>query len=180
VRALSTGEYGLAGAVQTTFSPSMDIQVASNFERALFEVSGRDSEWVKRTMFEFRSSGRFPIHGKVMEGLRQRYVAAKTGENETLGAIRSTWRSTGNIVDTHTAVGLGAYERLRGELAGPVVALSTAHPAKFPDAISRAIGKTADIPKILEGLEQREERYTVLPNSVPAVREFILERTASK
>jgi threonine synthase len=180
VRALSTGEYAVAGAVQTTFSPSMDIQVASNFERALFEASGRDSEWVKRIMFEFRSSGRFSIHGKVMEGLRQRYVAAKTGENETLGAIRSTWRSTGHIVDPHTAVGLGAYDRLRGELAGPVVALSTAHPAKFPEAISRATGKTADIPKILEGLEQREERYTVLPNSLPAVREFILERTVSK
>ncbi len=113
-----------------------------------------------------------------MEELSLRYVAAKTGEAETLGAIRATWHSTGNIVDPHTAVGLGAYDTLRGELAGPVVALATAHPAKFPDAISRAIGKTAEIPKMLEGLEEREERYSVLPNSIPAVQKFILERMA--
>jgi threonine synthase len=180
VRALATGEYGVAGRLQTTISPSMDIQVASNFERALFEASARDSAWVMGTMTEFRSERRFAIPEHTMEALRKRYLAANTVEEETLAAIRSTWNDTGMIVDPHTAVGLGAFRKLRSELTGPVVALSTAHPAKFPEAISRAIGRTAAIPQALAGLAEREERYTVLPNSVPMIREFILERTASR
>ncbi len=180
VRTLSTGEYGMAGSVQTTLSPSMDIQVASNFERALFEASRRDSEWLKNAMLEFRSRRRFTIPEKVMNELRQRYVAVRTGEEDTLRAIRSTWQATGHIVDPHTAVGLGACDRLAGQLTGPVVALSTAHPAKFPEAISRAIGRTAEVPQILAGLGECEERCTVLPNALPEVREFILERAAPR
>ena len=177
VRALTTGSYAVAGNVQPTFSPSMDIQVASNFERALFEASGRNAAWVGDVMARFRTSRRFEVSREAMRELGGRYIAAKTGEEETLSAVRDTWRATGMIVDPHTAVGLGAYQKLRGELRGPVIALSTAHPAKFPDAITRAIDTPPDVPEALAGLSGREERYTVLPNSVAAVREFILSRT---
>jgi threonine synthase len=177
VRALTTGSYAVAGDVQPTFSPSMDIQVASNFERALFEASGRNAAWIADVMARFRTARRFEISRDAMRELGGRYIAAKTGEEETLSAIRETWRASGMIIDPHTAVGLGAYRILRGELRGPVIALSTAHPAKFPDAITRATGGAPDMPEALAGLSRREEQYTVLPNSVSAVREFILSRT---
>ncbi|HEX5281639.1 MAG TPA: threonine synthase [Micropepsaceae bacterium] len=177
VRSLRTGSYAVAGDVQPTFSPSMDIQVASNFERALFECSGRNAAWIGDVMAQFRTARRFEISRDAMQELGRRYIAAKTGDEETLSAIRETWRTTGMIIDPHTAVGLGAYRVLHEELRGPVVALSTAHPAKFPDAITRAIGRPPELPEVLAGLSSREERYTVLPNSVPAVRDFILSRT---
>lgn len=177
VRALTTRSYAVAGDVQPTFSPSMDIQVASNFERTLFEASGRDAAWIADVMAQFRTARRFEISRDAMRELGGRYIAAKTGEEETLSAIRETWQATGTVVDPHTAVGLGAYRILRGELHGPVIALSTAHPAKFPDAITRATGRPPDMPEALAGLSSRQERYTVLPNSVSAVREFILSRT---
>ncbi len=179
VRALSTGEYGIAGAVQQTFSPSMDIQVASNFERALFEASGRDASWVRRVMMEFRSARRFPIPESVRANLRGRYIAEKSGESDTLDAIRHTWSGAGMIVDPHTAVGLGAYARLREQLDGPVVALATAHPAKFPDAILHAIGIRPQIPEALAKLPVLEEHCTWLPNSTSAVKKFVWECTGS-
>ncbi len=177
VRALTAGSYAVAGDVKPTFSPSMDIQVASNFERALFEASGRNAAWVRDVMAQFRTTRRFEISRDAMRELGGRYIGAKTEEDETLSVIRETWRATGMILDPHTAVGLGAYRALRGELRGPVIALSTAHPAKFPDAITRATGGPPDVPEALAGLSGREERYAVLPNSVAAVREFILSRT---
>lgn len=180
VRALTTGSYAVASDVQPTLSPSMDIQVASNFERALFEASGRNAEWVGNAMVQFRTERRLAIPRDVMQRLGARYIAAKAGEEETLSAIRETSRNTGIIVDPHTAVGLSAYHQVRRELRGPVIALATAHPAKFPDAVSRATGKMAAIPDALAGLSQRAEHYAVLPNSAPAVREFILSHAGQK
>jgi threonine synthase len=177
VRTLATGEYGAAGAVQPTFSPSMDIQVASNFERALFEASGRNAQWLEQAMAEFGNTRRVTVPKAALINLRQRYLAAKAEEDETLSTIRAVWEKTGIIIDPHTAVGLTAYQKLRGDLKGPVVALATAHPAKFPDAIARALDRTAEVPPALAGLAEREEHYAVLPNSVAAVKQFILEHT---
>jgi threonine synthase len=177
VRALSTGEYGVAGDVQTTFSPSMDIQVASNFERALFEASGRDAGWVQQAMAEFRTARRIRIAENILQQLHGRYIAERAGEDETLSAIRLVWQETGHIVDPHTAVGIAVWRKLRDQLNGPVVALATAHPAKFPEAISRAIGRGAEVPEPLAQISRREEHYKVLPNSAAAVGKFILERT---
>lgn len=177
VRTLATGEYGAPAAVQPTLSPSMDIQVASNFERALFEASGRDTHWITDAMSEFAKTRRLGVPKAALNGLRERYLAAKAEEDETLSTIRSVWETAGMIVDPHTAVGLSAYRTTRGDMSGPTIALATAHPAKFPDAVARAIGRTAEIPRTLAGLKEREERYSVLPNSVAAVKQFILEHT---
>src|SRR6185437_3394141 len=157
-------------------SPSMDIQVASNFERALFEASNRDAGWVQQAMSEFRNERRIRIPEKILRQLRGRYIAKEAGEDETLSTIRAVWRETGQIIDPHTAVGLAAYGKLRDQLKGPVVALATAHPAKFPDAISRAIDRAAEIPESLAQISRRDEHYKVLPNSAAAVGKFILER----
>jgi threonine synthase len=179
VRALSTGEYSVAGTVQTTFSPSMDIQVASNFERALFEASGRDQAWMQRAMSEFRSARNIRIPETILRELRGRYIAERAAEEETLSSIREIFRDTGHIEDPHTAVGLAVWRKRREQLNGPVVALATAHPAKFPEAISRAIGRGAEIPDALAQIALREEQYEVLPNSASAVGKFILERTGT-
>jgi threonine synthase len=179
VRALSTGEYSVAGAVQTTFSPSMDIQVASNFERALFEASGRNEAWVQQAMSEFRGARNIRIPETILSELRGRYIADRAAEEETLSSIREVFQDTGHIEDPHTAVGLAVWRKRREQLNGPVVALATAHPAKFPEAISRAIGLGAEIPDALAQIARRAEHYEVLPNSASAVVKFILERTGT-
>jgi threonine synthase len=175
-RALRTGVYG-AVAAQPTLSPSMDIQLASNFERALFEASDRDASWISAAMAEFTRSRSLTIPPFVLKDLQQRYLAARADDGETLAAIARVYRECGTILDPHTAVGVAAAEKLNPWLNGPVVLLATAHPAKFPEAVYQAIGKQPELPSNLSDLLSRKERYTVLPNAVSAVRDFVLERT---
>lgn len=176
-RALQTGVYK-SGAAQATLSPSMDIQVASNFERALFEASNRDAVWVKTAMGEFARTRELKIPEPVLAALRARYLAASATDDETIAAIKKLYDETGLIADPHTAVGLAAAEKLTGQLEPPVVFLATAHPAKFPDAVEKAIGIRPELPPALADLMERPERCTVLPNDVEAVRRFIGDRTA--
>jgi len=177
-RALSTGIYS-AGHAQQTLSPSMDIQVASNFERALFEASNRDGVWVSRAMQEFAGARRLTIPEPVLKDLQNRYLAGSGNDAETKAAIARVRERFGLVIDPHTAVGVAASDKLTGTLKGPVVLLATAHPAKFPEAIAQAIGIAVEIPQKLAGIMSLEERYTVLPNEVDAVRTFVLERTGT-
>ncbi|MGY9105886.1 MAG: threonine synthase, partial [Alphaproteobacteria bacterium] len=103
-RALSTGVYS-SGSAQATLSPSMDIQVASNFERALFEASGRDAAWVSGVMHEFGKSRRLEMRADAVEELSERYIAGSANDNETLAMMERFYRENGIIVDPHTAVG---------------------------------------------------------------------------
>ncbi len=178
VRALTSGVYG-AGHAQQTLSPSMDIQVASNFERALFEAANRDGRWVSAAMQEFSGARSLTIPKPVLADLQRRYLTASGSDAETTAAIASVHAEFGLVIDPHTAVGVAAAEKLQANLNGPVVLLATAHPAKFPDAITQAIGTTTEIPPKLAGIMAKEERYTVLPNEVGAVRIFVLERTGT-
>ena len=174
-RALASGIYG-AGAAQPTLSPSMDIQVASNFERAMFEASGRDAVWMAGAMKEFSRSRRLEIPATVLAALRARYQAGSANDSDTIGAIERTHRESGIIVDPHTAVGLAVAQKIAATPKVPVVVLATAHPAKFAAAVTQAIGKTGEFPYQLARIMALEERYTVLPNEVGAVRTFVLER----
>ena len=176
VRALTSGVYS-AGTAQQTLSPSMDIQVASNFERALFEASDRDSRWIAHAMHQFAASKTLSIPRPVLNALQRRYLAASASDDETRAAIARVHEQSGLVIDPHTAVGVSALEKLAGTVKAPVVLLATAHPAKFPQAIAQAIGTATEIPSKLAGLSALEERYTVLPNEVGAVRTFVLERT---
>src|SRR6266446_427697 len=175
-RALATGIYG-AGAVQPTLSPSMDIQVASNFERALFEASGRDTAWMADAMQDFSNSRRLDIPAKVLQSLRARYQAGSANDSETIATIAHTYGESGIIVDPHTAVGLAVAEKLAATPKAPVVSLATAPPAKFADSVGQAIEKAKEFPSQLARIMTLEERYTVLPNELGAVRNFVLERT---
>ena len=174
-RALNEGVY-TAGAARQTLSPSMDIQVASNFERALFEASNRDATWVSRAMAEFAKTRSLKIPEPVLSALRDRYSAASASDDETVAAIKALHEETGVVVDPHTACGFAAADKLAEKLESPVVYLATAHPAKFPDAARRAVGKPPDLPPRLADLMQRKERCAVLPNDLHVVRAFIAER----
>ncbi len=176
VRTLATGIYS-SGRAQQTLSPSMDIQVASNFERAVFEAAERDGALVGGLMQLFAATRSLPIPSRVLTELQRRYLAASGNDKETRDAIARVHKDTGMVIDPHTAVGVAASLKL--QLKGPVVLLATAHPAKFPEAITQAIGIPTEIPPKLAGLMAQEERYTVLPNEVGAVRTFVLERTGT-
>jgi threonine synthase len=173
-RALNEGIYE-AGRAQQTLSPSMDIQVASNFERALFEACDRNAAWVRAAMGEFAKTNRLPLPSGILTALRARYTAVHANDAATLASIKSIHAETGRLIDPHTAVALAASETI-GRAGGPTVILATAHPAKFPDAVKRATGKFPPLPSRLQGLYDGEERVTVLPPDRTKIRDFILSR----
>ncbi len=168
-RTLHEGVYR-SGPVHASLSPSMDIQVASNFERALFEASGRDAGWMRTAMATFAKDRALTLPPGVIAALRGRYEAQRTTDAQTLETIARVHRETGIVIDPHTAV--AAHGRLGGG-EGPTVILSTAHPAKFPDAVAKAIGAAPPVPASLEGLFALRERCETLPNDKGLVRDFI-------
>jgi threonine synthase len=170
VRALNDGVYA-PGAARQTLSPSMDIQVASNFERALFEASGRDAAWAARAMDDFAATKRLALPEAVLRDLRARYRAEAVSDGETLAAMAGVHKMHGRLIDPHTAVAMAAAERIAGD--APIVVLSTAHPAKFPDAVRAACGAVPAQPPQLEGLFGRKERFEVLPADAVGVATFI-------
>ena len=176
-RALKTGRYETRG-VHASSSPSMDIQVSSNFERLLFEVYRRDAADVRRLMAGLAQSGAFHIAPDALTEIRNEFDAAATDEAGTAATIRATLAETGELLDPHTAVGY-AVARAQTPSATPMVTLATAHPAKFPDAVEKASGVRPALPSRLAGLLTAQERYTVLPNSHQAVRDFVLSRPAA-
>jgi threonine synthase len=175
-RALGSGTYELRG-VQPTASPSMDIQISSNFERLLFEAYGRDGAAVRRLMGSLQQSGAFLIDAEPLHRIRKEFSAEAVDEATVAAEMRQTRRETGYVLDPHTAVGSRAARRLleaRPEI--PVVALATAHPAKFPEAVERATGTRPELPPHLADLMSGRERFAVLPNDQAALEGFIRER----
>ena len=170
-RTLESGVYA-SGEAHPTLSPSMDIQVASNFERALFEASNRDAGWIREAMAGFAKSRSLTLPPAVLSALRTRYSAHRSDDAATLEAIARIHRETGRLIDPHTAVAASAAPKSDG----PVVILSTAHPAKFPDAVERATGKKPPLPPRLAGLYEGEERLDTLPNQLAIVRDYIVNR----
>jgi len=171
-RVLTDGVYE-PGTVRPSLSPSMDIQVASNFERALFEASNRDADWTRKSMEHLSRDRRLVLPEIVRERLKERYGADRCDDEETLATIRKTHEEAGRIVDPHTAVALHAAYKMNRKSGAPVVVLSTAHPAKFPDAVARAIGAPPPVPDRLKSLFSGVERVATLPNNKDLVRAFI-------
>jgi threonine synthase len=160
-------------AVEPSLSPSMDIQVSSNFERLLFDMVGRDGARVAALMKAFRDSGRLAVSGEMLRQVRQLFAAHRLSDPETLAAIKRVYDDTGQLLDPHSAIGVAAGRACRRPEDGPLVALATAHPAKFPDAVERATGVRPALPARLADLYAREERYAVLPNDLGAVRAHV-------
>ena len=177
-RALTTGDHRLTD-VTPTMSPSMDIQVSSNFERLLFEMHDRDAERTADLMRQLAEHRGFRIADAAAATVRPLIHAGRCSETETLATIAAVHRDAGVVIDPHTAVGVAMAERLRGRRETPMVTLATAHPAKFPDAVERAIGVRPALPDRLADLHEREERCTTLPNDLRAVMAHIREHAAT-
>jgi threonine synthase len=172
-RTLATGTYELRPVVSTT-SPSMDIQVSSNFERLLSEAYGHDGNAIRSLMGSLAQSRRFSLSARALSQIRASFAAARADEEEVAATIRAVKRETGNFVDPHTAVGIAVAEKEPRDPAVPMVVLSTAHAAKFPDAVEAACGVRPPLPEWLCDLETRPERITVLPADQSAVERFVL------
>jgi threonine synthase len=170
-RTLETGEYRMGGVVATT-SPSMDIQVSSNFERLLFEASRRDPVSVRRCMGSLKQSGAFTIGEAALASIRAEFDAGRASMNEAAKTIRATLAGSGYLLDPHTATAMHvANLHAAGDV--PMIVLGTAHPAKFPSAVEEACGVAPALPEWLSGLMEREEKYTVLPSDLKTVEDHI-------
>jgi threonine synthase len=176
VRALTTGNYEPREVTPTT-SPSMDIQISSNFERLLFDACSRDPQPVRSAMAALAQSHRFQIAEPALTQMRTLFSAGRALEDETAAAIRTTRRETGYLIDPHTAVAIAVAEKENRDPAVPMVVLSTAHPAKFPDAVEKACGIRPSLPDWLIGLDSRRERVTALPPDLSAIENHILSHS---
>ncbi|WP_417914537.1 threonine synthase [Candidatus Electronema sp. JM] len=169
-RFVNQGDYSIAGAVSPTFSPSMDIQIASNFERYLYYLLNEDGGRVKAEMEHFAATGRMDLSGCIEE-VRRDFAARAVSEEETIATIRQTHQEHGYLLDPHTAVGVKAALELKEER--PVVCLATAHPAKFGDAVRQAIGKEVELPPALAGLSKLESRCEVMDAQAELIRAYV-------
>lgn len=174
-RVLRTGRYEVR-AVSATSSPSMDIQVSSNFERLLFEAVGRDSSSVVRLMNGLRQSHSFTVADDALAAMRQWFLSGSADEKATLKTIRETRARTGELLDPHTAVAYSVARRT-DDGACPMITLATAHPAKFPDVVAEATQARPALPGELAAIMEREEVFSVLPNDLASVMNFIRSRT---
>ncbi|RFB04999.1 threonine synthase [Parvularcula marina] len=161
-RTLRTGRYEVTGVVKTQ-SPSMDIQVSSNFERLIHAASGGDAELVTSLMGALKQSGSFTLPDAVRARMAEDFLSFRVSEEAVSARMSKTFSETAMLVDPHTAVGLEAAAQARVEgLKGPLVTLSTAHPAKFPDAVKTATGREPSLPPGCRDLYSREERFEVI------------------
>jgi threonine synthase len=172
-RTLKTGIYEVR-EVHATASPSMDIQISSNFERLLFEAGGRDAAGVRRLMESLKQLGRFVLPDATLAAIREGFDAGRADETETAAAIRAAWREAGELVDPHTAVALAVADRDTTDRTVPSIVLSTAHPAKFPDAVEAACGQRPQLPAWLDGLMTKSEHMKVMKNDQAEVERFVL------
>jgi threonine synthase len=176
VRTLATGIYSVQ-EVHATQSPSMDIQVSSNFERLLFEAHHRDAGIIRRLMANLNQSRAFTLAEGPLEMIRSEFDAFCVTEPETTREIERTLGEASYLADPHTAVGIGAARKALAVREHPaLVVLGTAHPAKFPDAIARATHQRPPLPAHLSGLLDARENFTVVPNDQKDIERFILAR----
>jgi len=174
-RCLATGDYRPDGVIPS-ISPSMDIQVSSNFERALFYAYGQDGAAVAQAMDELKAGGTSVSQG-ALQALREMFASGRCDEEATRATIRATWDATGELLCPHSAVGVhvAIAQRVPGV---PMITLATAHPAKFPDAVEAASGLHPPLPERMADLYERPERVTRIANDLGAIETLIKERIA--
>ena len=171
-RFFATGRMTM-GAVEASLSPSMDIQVASNFERFYYELKQGDAAGVGEGVAAFRKTGTLPVTEAEWQSARAAFTAARVDDDGTLAEIKATHDATGIVLDPHSAIAVAAAKAKRRDPDLPMVALATAHPAKFPDAVRRAIGQPPEVPERLAKVMRLPERAPSLPNSLAAVEDYV-------
>jgi threonine synthase len=170
-RTLKTGSYTITG-VHATQSPSMDIQLSSNFERLVYLANKNDPATVRSAMESLKQSGNFTLQADALKSIRYEFDSGATNESETAKTIKQVLADTSELLDPHTAVGFAVAKNTN--TASPMVTLATAHPAKFPDAVEKASGIRPNLPSRLTHLMKAKETFTILPNSASDVKAFIL------
>ncbi len=177
-RTLKTGRYEMR-EVKATTSPSMDIQISSNFERLLFEAYDRDAAAVRRSMDGLKQSGAFEIEASALKSIKRKFRAGRATERQVAKTISETLSATGYLLDPHTATGVFVASK-NARPSSPMVTLATAHPAKFPAAVKSACGIEPALPSWLADLMQREERFDILEPELKAVETFIGKHARAK
>lgn len=170
-RTLKTGSYTSKG-VRATQSPSMDIQISSNFERLVYLASNADAAAVRRHMENLKQSGNFTLSAEALKSIRAEFDSGSTSEADTAATMAQVLKETGELLDPHTAVAYAVAKK--ATLTSPMVTLATAHPAKFPDAVEKASGIKPNLPHRLSHLMNAPESFTILANSADDVKAFIL------
>ena len=169
-RAITNGKYEAQPVVQTT-SPSMDIQVASNFERLIYDLNNQNDLETDKIMSDIKKNGKFVISKEKLIKIKKDFLSAHIKETEVLKIIRETYEKYKVILDPHTAIGFGA-SKIK-DLEGDIVALATAHPCKFPEAINRSINIKPTLPNELKYILDEKENYDIIPNNLNKIKQYI-------
>ncbi len=172
-RAFEDGRY-VRGVTAPTQSPAMDIQSASNFERLYFECVRRDGVETARAFAAFAETGGMDIPPQALAAMRETFTGVSVNEGETARTIVATLRETGELIDPHTAVAVAGMQRARGVTDAPIVVLSTAHPAKFPDTVAAATGETPIMPRTASHLAGKDERFDRLPADADTIKAYVM------
>jgi len=172
-RAISKGSYE-AEKVSETISPSMDIQIASNFERLIFDLNNEDDQQTCLDMKNIKEKGQYLINKDKLNKISENFLSARMGEDETLEVIKNVYEKFAVVLDPHTAIGYGAFDK--HNLKGNNIVLGTAHPCKFPDAIQNAINIKADLPNELAFVLDQKENYDIVENNDEKVKRHIKDR----
>ncbi len=176
-RVISTGDYSV-GKVTPTVSPSMDIQISSNFERLLFDLSGRDGAAIASAMGMLGETKNLTLQQSWLDQMRSLFASARADEDDTAFTLRRVFDKSGMILDPHTAVGVSAAMRCDLPADIPVITLATAHPGKFRDAVERATGQRPHLPLRAQGLFDRMEKFDRLPNDLARLQSYMRERAS--
>ena len=167
-RAISKGDYKIK-KVEETYSPSMDIQIASNFERLLYDLNEKNSEKTHENMKRIKNND-YHLEEDTIKKINVDFLSERLSEDETLKEIRETYNKNKYILDPHTAIGLGAAKKLK---INNCIVLATAHPAKFPDAIIKSINQKTELPNELLHINNKKENFEIIDNSLEKIKEYI-------
>ena len=172
-RAISIGKYE-AETVFETISPSMDIQIASNFERLIYDLNNHDDIETKNVMIEIKEKGKYIIPKKKLDKIKKDFLSTSMNENEVLNVIKEIYEKYEIILDPHSAIGFGALKKIN--IDGNNIVLATAHPCKFPDAINRSINIKPSLPKELMHVMNEKENYDIISNNLNKIKQYIKEK----
>ena len=172
-RAISKGSYEVE-KVAETISPSMDIQIASNFERLIYDLNNGDDSLTAKAMNDIKEKGKYLIDQEKLDKINNNFLSAKMSEDEVLKTIELVYKKFDVVLDPHSAIGYGAFDKVN--ISGNNIVLATAHPCKFPDAIKNAINLNAELPKELMYILNEKENYKIIDNNIDEVKKHIKER----
>ena len=172
-RAISKGTY-IVENVTETISPSMDIQIASNFERLIYDLNSHNDKKTIEVMKSIKEKGEYIIDKESLDKINIDFLSSRMDENEVLKTIRTVYEKFNVVLDPHSAIGYGAFDKIN--LKGNNVVLATAHPCKFPDAIEKAINLNAELPNELAFVLGEKENYDIIENDLTKIKQHIKER----